>query len=146
MANEQAKLTSFLRKQDINAVCRTNNNIGRFIKNNKEKTSNINKSGVYKLNCGTCTKEYIGQTGRSFKKRISGHLFAYTKQKTDSAYANHLIEHNHKFNEQFEILHVNNKSKRLDFLESLEINKRKYSDNLLNDKVDLNNSPLLNLF
>ena len=33
----------------------------------------MNKSGVYKLNCNDCDAIYIGQTGRSFKKRHIEH-------------------------------------------------------------------------
>ena len=44
------------------------------------------------------------------------------------------------------ILHVGNKGARLNALESLEINKRKFCNVLLNDQVDIKSSPLLNLF
>ena len=33
----------------------------------------MNKSDVYKLNCNDCDAVYIGQTGRSFKKRHKEH-------------------------------------------------------------------------
>ena len=58
----------------------------------------------------------------------------------------HLLEEDHIFDENFEILHVSNKGKMLDNLESLEINRRKSLDILLNDQLDLNDSPFLNLF
>ncbi|KAI4468052.1 thap domain-containing protein 9 [Holotrichia oblita] len=146
LGENQAKLTKLLRKQNINMAYKTNNNLAKYIKNNKGKTNHSNKWGVYKLTCGTCTKGYIGQTGRAFKTRIADHYSAYINRKNDSTYANHLIDNNHSFNIDFDILHVENKSLKLDLLETLEINKYKNSDNLLNDKVDLNSSPLLNIF
>lgn len=56
-----------------------------------------------------------------------------------------MLEFEHNFNDNFKILHVSNKGSKLDLLETLEINKQKHLDVLLNDQVDLNNSPLLNL-
>jgi GIY-YIG catalytic domain len=127
-----------LTKHNFNICFKTDNNLCKFIKNNK--------SGVYKLSCGSCHKKYVGQTGRSFKKRISEHKRSFLNQKTDSTYSNHIIEENHDFDENFEILHINSKGTKLNFLEALEINRLKNSENLLNDQTDINNSPLLNLF
>ena len=43
-------------------------------------------------------------------------------------------------------LHTENKGFKLNVLESMEINKLKNTDLLLNDQLDLNRFPLLNLF
>ena len=43
------------------------------------------------------------------------------------------------------MLHLENKSLKLNYLKSMEINKYKKLNILLNDQVDLNDSPLLNL-
>ena len=45
-----------------------------------------------------------------------------------------------------QLLHTADKGLKLNALESLKINKRKFDDVLLNDQVDLNSLPLLNLF
>lgn len=135
----------YLKKLDLNIAFRTNNNLGKFIKNNKSKTDKDQKSGVYKLLCGSCDKIYIGQTGRNFNKRIKEHRSSYIYEKEDSHYATHLNEENHNFNDNFILLHNESKSYRLNLLESLEINKYKKTDKLLNDQKDLNSSPLLNL-
>lgn len=140
------KVSAYLKKLGLNIAYRTNNSLGKILKNNKDKTDQNNKSGVYKLTCGSCPKIYIGQTGRNFKKRISEHKNSYIKNKTDSTYACHLIEEKHLFNDNFNILHVENKGQRLSLLECLEINKNKKTGNLLNDQIEINNSPLLNLF
>lgn len=50
------------------------------------------------------------------------------------------------FNEEFKILHTEKKGLKLNLLESLEINKLKTSEFLLNDQIETNSSPLLNLF
>ncbi|CAH0562875.1 unnamed protein product [Brassicogethes aeneus] len=115
-----------------------------FIKNNKDKSNRNKKSGVYQLTCTDCPK--IGQTGRSFITRIKEHRRSYINLKVDSAYASHLITENHTFNNNFKILHLENKGMKLNLLESLEINKLKNTKNILNDQIETNNSPLLNLF
>ena len=135
----------FCKKRGIHIAYRTNNTLGKYIKNNKSKTDKLYKSGVYQLNCGSCPKIYIGQTGRSFKKRINEHKYSFNKFKLNSNYAKHLLEENHAFDENFKILNLENKNKKLNFLESMQINKFKNQDILLNDHLDLNDSPLLNL-
>ena len=140
------RVSSVLKKENINIAFKTNNTIGKFLKNNKDKTDKTKKCGVYKLDCGSCPNSYVGQTGRTFGKRIKEHKRDFQYKKHNSAYSSHLIENNHNFNDNFSVLHIENKSKKLSLLESLEINKLKKSGNILNDQLETNNSPLLNLF
>ena len=100
---------------------------------------------MYQLTCSDCPKTYIGQSGRSYSKRIKEHQASFVNGKTDSHYANHIRESGHNFNNNYKILHSENKSNKLNLLESLEVNKLKNTDHLLNGQVDLNKSPLLNL-
>ena len=138
-------IAKYLRKRNLNISFKTNNSLGKYIKNNKSKTSKDCKSGVYRLNCGSCDKVYVGQTGRAFKTRIHEHRKCFLNKNYTSNYASHLLRNDHVFNNNYKILHYHNKSRKLNLLESLEINKLKNSDLLLNDQLDLNNSPLLNL-
>ena len=96
--------------------------------------------------CGSCNKVYIGQTGRSFEKRMYGHNYSFRYNDGKSNYANHLLEKDHSYNDNFKILHLSDKGPKLDLLETLEINKHKYLNVLLNNQLDLNSSPLLNLY
>lgn len=60
------KFMSTLTKAGFNTIFKTNNGIGRYIKN---KLSDINeqyKSGVFKLRCGTYKKFYVGKTFKHF--------------------------------------------------------------------------------
>ena len=83
------------------------------------------KSGVYKLNCNDCDSEYIGQTGRNFKKHWDEHSRAWHNNKPENSnFAN-------------QILHVMNKSKKLNQLENLEIMKSKKNSNVINLNDDL---------
>ena len=56
----------------------------------------------------------------------------------------HLIDFNHNFNNKYKILHKVNKGIILNLLETLEINRLKNCDVLLNNQLDLNSQPLLN--
>ena len=84
---------------------------------------------------------YIGQTGRCFRKRLKEHYFSFINKKLDSNYGIHLQESKHNFNQDFQILHIQNKGQKLNLLEALEINKLQNSQFLLNHQLDLNNSP-----
>ena len=59
----------------------------------------------------------MGQTERSFENRMKEHKFSYIKNKTDSHYDLHLTNGSHNFNDNFKILHTENKSLRLNLLE-----------------------------
>ena len=89
---------------------------------------------------------YIGQTGRSFTRRLYDHQNSFDTADKKSIYAKHLVEEKHEFNEHFTILHQSEKGSSLNYLESLEINKLRFKNYLLNDQLEINNSPLLNLF
>lgn len=139
------KISRFLSKKGFKIAYKTRDNLGKIIKNNKSKTAKEKKSGVYLLNCGSCPKFYIGQTGRSFENRIKEHKRSYLKNYNNSHYATHLLNDSHKFDDNFKILHYENKLEKLNFLENMEIFKNKNTNLLLNEQVGVVNSPLLNL-
>lgn len=81
---------------------KVNNILGIRIKNNKDKINQEFKEEVYKLDCCTCNKAHLGQTGRNFNTKIDEHFKAFNnKIKNKSAYVNHLMLANHKFNPDF---------------------------------------------
>jgi hypothetical protein len=91
-------------------------------------------NGVYQLECPTCNKKYIGQTGRLFKTIFREHYndFKYTNNR--SKFAKHIIEEGHNFgpmNEIMEVIHIKKKGKMLDTLEKCYIYKEINSANRL---------------
>jgi len=106
------------------------------------------RSGVYVIYCEDCDAKYIGQTGRNFEIRINEHFRSWKNKKSDSLFANHLIEFNHTFDpNKFKILHNQEKGRKLNNLEILEINKAVKSNvNLVNTQTKFNSSPLLQGF
>lgn len=145
------KIVNHFNKYNLKFAFKTNKSLQTMIKNNKSKTRKNEKSGVYSKKCGSenCECIYIGQTGRTFEARNKEHRQAFLNNHPEkSNVASHLLELNHVYNDNFEILHTCNKGTRLDLLETLEINRiRKTNPHLLlNSQLELNPSPLLNLF
>ena len=117
-------------KYNINISFKTDNTTKNKLFNAKDKIQKVDKNGVYQLNCGTCNAVYIGETGRRVKERISEHI---TNKDDHSQFGKHLKFHKHKFNieENFTLLHEQNKGYKLSLLEHYEITK------LINQKPEL---------
>ena len=80
-----------------------------------------NKSGVYKLTCTECDKQYVGQTGRPFHIRYKEHAREYKYATNKSNYAKHLLDNQHAIKSMEEcmaVLHATRKGPMLNTLES----------------------------
>ena len=94
---------------------------------------------VYKINCYQCKKTYIGETKRQAKTRFKEHK-AYIRNKCDTSVMSKHIENNqnHEFDfDNFQILDRENNTRKRKVSEMLHI--RKFNDETLNLKTDLNN-------
>lgn len=103
---------------------KSSNTISSMFSHLKDKVNDLNKSGVYKLQCGSCTAEYVGQTGRTFDKRIKEHLRSQRLiHDNKSSFGTHLKAENHSFDPatNFKVLQTHNKSLKLNVLENIEI-------------------------
>jgi hypothetical protein len=66
-----------LRKFNINVSFKTNNSLENCLKRKNLFNGSNDKygqCGIYKMKCESCSKGYIGQTGRSFKVRFKEHV------------------------------------------------------------------------
>ena len=63
----------------------------------KDKIPEDMKTGVvYQIQCGTCKKTHIGQTGRTLKHRVKEHRRALISHNANfSAVAEHALRENH---------------------------------------------------
>lgn len=134
-----------LSKSGINTISSNKNNLGRLLVNNKEKTDDIKKSGVYEIKCDDCDAVYIGQSGRSIDMRVKEHRKSILDNKKSTGFAEHCIDKNHFFNvNSVKLLHNVNKGKILDMLEILEIkkalNNHKY---VTNTQIEFVNTPII---
>ena len=76
------KITNLFKQTDINIAFRSTNT---FLQQTRTRThdtsSDHNKSGIYKLQCRTCNKSYIGQTNRNLSVRYSERIRYIKKQR-----------------------------------------------------------------
>lgn len=85
---------------NLNISYKTINSSGKSLKHNKETVRTRNQV-TYPL-------VYVGQTGRAFENRIKEHQNSFVKNKSNSTYANHLQETRPDFDNNFEMLHIEN--------------------------------------
>jgi hypothetical protein len=140
-------LNKELNKQNVKLSCRTTNNLSKHLNTSHKKINN--DSGIYRLNCSNCPKFYIGQTGRSFKKRFSEHLPKKSLKIQRSKFAEHLINCNHSVNsmeENLKILHKCKKSHFMNTMEELHIYSafKTQQNNVLNEKLKYSCNVLFN--
>lgn len=116
--------------------------------NISKKPKNIfNRLDVYKLNCNECDNFYIGQTGRTFDIRFREHTYRQNK----TAFGVHMKDTKHNVSsitENMEILHMNEKGRKLDLLENLNIFcwNKKAPDKILNEQLDVNQKKFFEMY
>jgi len=96
------------------------------------------KSGVYQLECPSCNKKYIGQTGRPFKTRYQEHYRDYKHGSMKSKFVQHLLENQHhidSIDNIMDILRITNKGKMMDTIEKFYIYRETMLNNQINDKL-----------
>ncbi|XP_036320425.1 uncharacterized protein LOC118734935 [Rhagoletis pomonella] len=90
------KLAKVFQKHNLRTSFRTNNNVGRILRDTTNQEDPLDKQGVYKLTC-KCQHSYIGQTGRKIKTRFREHIRDYNKKTQkpsaipESNFANHMF-------------------------------------------------------
>ena len=121
-----------------------NNNLKILFNNTKERSDPLDSSGIYLLECNECSAAYVGQTGRTFRLRAEEHRRSFrTCNLSQSHFAKHLWEENHSSYFIPRILHQEEKGRRMDKKEELEIRRLMKKRPLLNDILFENLSPLL---
>lgn len=146
-----SRMENFFKGHNYRLGFSTGNSMQRLLKHQSLGSTPLkDKSGVYRMECSTCDKFYIGQTGRSFGIRYKEHLPKGKLVNITSNFAKHLIDDNHDY-ESFEAncipLHVCDKGRVMDTLEEYEVYKgyKLNSNNILNDKLRFNINPLYDL-
>jgi hypothetical protein len=142
------KISQTLKKAKINPAFYNNKSLGKMLINTKDKVDVMEKNGVYKLDCGSCSASYVGKTKRALNIRLKEHTAAINNNHPEkSNFAKHIIENKHIFNNKtISLIHPNAVGKKLDKLEILEINRLKNNEQItiINEQKDFAYSPLLN--
>ena len=137
-----SRLQNALRSLGINLINKTQTKLKDLLGNPKDKQRKLEKSGIYQIICESCEKIYVGQTRRSVKTRFDEHISKYRRRHYDSsAVATHMHINQHP-RMKVSLLEQVSDPRKLDFLETLYINKAD-PDLLLNREGGPNNSVLL---
>jgi len=146
VGRETGQINKLFTNTKLKVAGTTNNNLGKLLHNNvTEKTDKYGKSGVYQLNCPTCNKKYIGQTGRPFRVRFREHLNDYKHMYNKSKFAQHLLNEGHNFGPMEDIMDViqfAKKGKMLDTLERFYIYEATHKGIQINDKLTVQKNPI----
>ena len=91
------KVSNIFRNSNLKIAYRTSNKTQTILKQNRDTNDMYTNSGIYSLQCKTCQKHYIGQTGHSLKARVLEHHRYIRSNEPKSAYAQHILVHGHEY-------------------------------------------------
>ena len=96
---------------------------------------------VYKINCKDCSENYVGQTSRQLKIRISEHKRDVINKKDQSAPFQHTSQFNHNLDfDEVSILNIETQYYNRLFLAMLNIEFNNSRINRITDSNNLRNS------
>jgi hypothetical protein len=135
------KLKSVFSQFDLEMVFSSRNKLRNLLGSTKDKTEQLDKSGIYEIGCNNCNNKYIGQTKRSVNKRFTEHeMNVRLIRPTKSAVAEHVLSNEHSISLQnVRLVKEVNNPNRLDAYESIYIGMEPNTMNLDNGNIS---SPL----
>uniref|UniRef100_A0A0K8T9H1 GIY-YIG domain-containing protein n=1 Tax=Lygus hesperus TaxID=30085 RepID=A0A0K8T9H1_LYGHE len=135
---ETYKITELFQKEGLSTAFKTDNSLKNQLNNCIDRTNTYKRSGVYKLTC-SCEHTYIGQTGRNLETRYTEHIRSFRLNTRRSNYANHVYDHGHELTNMTKcmtLIHPQQKGRRLNILENMEIYKqRKFDGRIINKNI-----------
>ena len=90
------KLPIYSKNTNLIISFRTHNTMYNQIYN-KSPQNKMNSSGIYRLQCKTCKKSYVGQTERSIEIRHGEHVRYIKTNNSLSAYALHILNNRQEY-------------------------------------------------
>ena len=86
-------ITKLFKNTNLKIGYKTNNTIQKpLTQTNTSASDKFDNCRIYQLTCLDCNKQYVGQTGRSFRTRYREHLRDFKYNSGNSKYEQHLIE------------------------------------------------------
>ena len=132
------------KKTNLKIAFRPTNTIYQQLSN---KNKDPNPTGIYQLNCNTCSRAYVGQSGRPITIRRREHLRYIRNSSSTSEYATHILDNRHEFGpaeETLKLLKPCSKG-RMDCWESLFIHLHHRHNILIDEQQANDNNPLFEL-
>jgi hypothetical protein len=108
------KITNLFKRTNLKIAFRPTNTIYQQLSN---KNKDPNPTGIYQLKCNTCSRAYVGQSGRPITIRHREHLRYIRNNNPTSAYATHILDNRHEFGpaeEKLKLLKPCSKGSRMD--------------------------------
>ena len=146
VGSETRLITKLFRYTQVKVAYTTNNNLNKLLRNNvTNEADKYTRSGIYQLNCPTCSNKYIGQTGMSFQIRYREHKHDYKYMCHKSRFAQHLLEECHSFDTMentMEVIQFARKGRMMDALEKFHIYDITRKDIQINDRLKIQRNPI----
>jgi hypothetical protein len=127
------RITNLFKTTSLNITYKPINTIKRILQPKKEKDP-FTEAGIYKIECNTCSKAYIGQSGRKIKTRFKEHISYIRTNKPTSAFAQHILDRNHDYGsitDSVQILKRCQKGNLMNCWEAFYIQKLRQESNLI---------------
>ena len=146
VGSETRIVTKLFRHTQVKVAYTTKNNLEKLLRSNSTNgTNKYTRSGIYQLNCPTCSKKYIGQTSRSFQVHFREHKHDYKYMCYKSKFAQHLLEEGHSFDTMeniMKIIHYARKGRMMDALEKFHIYNITHKGVQINDRLTIHRNPI----
>ena len=140
IGRETRYITKLFKNSNVKIAYTTNNNLGKLLtRRTDQHLEKYDANGICQLECPTCNKEYIGQTGRQFRTRFHKH-YDYKYANNRSKFTQHVIEEGHNFGSMNEIMeadHIARKRRMLDTLEKFYTYRETKLGNQSNNKLTI---------
>ena len=98
--------------------------------------------------CNTCSKNYVGQSGRPITIRHRGHIRYIETNNPASEYATHILNNRHEYgtaNDTLKLIHPCRKSKKLNHWENMYIQIYRQQNLLITEQQVNEPNPLYEL-
>lgn len=134
------QLKTVFGKHRMKMVFSNNNKLKNMLRSSKDKLDELNKAGIYAIECVDCQRKYYDrQTKRNVSKRFSEHMKYIAKNEPrKSAIAAHVLNENHFIVSVANLQLIKNVAaeRKLDAYESYFIRNVYNAFNLYNDNID----------
>jgi hypothetical protein len=138
-------VTKILHKAGIKVTYTAKHTINNLLRQKQDYKDKFDNSGIYLLECKDCKKQYVGQTGRSFKTRFKEHKRDYETTSNKSLFAKHLIDSNHQLDSlenSLTILKFQQKGRMMNTIEQYHIYRITKTGNQLNEQFTEKQNPI----
>jgi hypothetical protein len=142
------KVTNIFKSTNLKIAFRATNTTQSILKTHSETTDIYKSSGIYSLQCKTCKRHYVGQTGRNLAARFSDHTRYIKNNDPKSAYALHILDNRHEYGpiqDTMQLIKPCSKCRNMNIMENLYIQIFHRQGILIDEQFATERNPLFQL-